>query len=40
MFAADPISMLGGSPIGVPVPPTFDASTCASMNGTGDNFRV
>ena len=25
MFAADPISILGGSPISVAVPPTFDA---------------
>ena len=27
MFAADPISILGGSPISVAVPPTFDANT-------------
>ena len=25
MFAADPISILGGSPTSVAVPPTFDA---------------
>jgi hypothetical protein len=40
MFAADPISIFGGSPISVAVPPTFDASTCAIINGIGDTLRV
>jgi hypothetical protein len=40
IFAADPISMFGGSPIRVAVPPTFDASTSAIMNGIGDILSV
>src|SRR4026209_2519959 len=40
IFAAEPINILGGSPISVAVPPTFDASTCAIMNGTGDILSV
>src|SRR5574341_198658 len=40
MPAAEPMRMLGGSPMSVAVPPTLDASTCASMNGTGDSLKI
>jgi hypothetical protein len=40
MFAAEPISMFGGSPISVAAPPTFEVSTWARINGIGDIFRI
>src|SRR5919112_637909 len=40
MFAAEPISMFGGSPIRVAAPPTLDVSTCARINGIGEIFRI
>ena len=36
--AADPIMILGGSPIKVAATPTLDASTMAVMNGIGDSL--
>lgn len=36
--AADPIMILGGSPIKVAAPPTLDASTIAITKGMGDSL--
>src|ERR671923_725029 len=40
MFAAEPISMFGGSPISVAAPPTFEVNTWARINGIGDRFKI
>jgi hypothetical protein len=40
MLVADPIIILGGSPINVDAPPTLEDRTIASMKGTGDTLNV
>ena len=40
IFAAEPIIILGGSPIRVAAPPTFEASTCARIKGIGDTLKT